>query len=96
MKHSILTLVAIFFLFPLTATGDPEKQQVSSSENKQAVTHQVEEAESTAFSATAKSVKEGSSTKWQEDIYEMEADKAKADNIADTKEAIAEDILLNK
>ena len=94
MKHLMLMLIAVFFLVPLTAVAEPDPQPVSLTDEEQA--HYAKEAETATVSASEASVKESSSAEWQDSVHEIERDTTKEDNLEEVREAVAEDILLNK
>ena len=93
MKHLILILTAVFFLVPLAAVAGPDLQPVSLIEE---LAQTAEETGSQTVSATAKNASENPPAHWREDIDEIETDRIKEKNLEDTREAIAEDIILGK
>lgn len=94
MKRSILIILAAFILLPLAAAAEPDKQPVSLTDEERAIAQYMEEEGSSNASASKASV--NSSARWQDYVYEMESDTVKEDNLDDTREAIAEDILINQ
>ncbi len=92
MKRLIMILSIAFFLLPLAASADPENQPVSFIEEEQA--QNTEEAESVTVSDSEASVRESSSERWHDEIQEIESNKGKEGNLEETKEAVAEDIIL--
>ena len=94
MKRSILIILAAFILLPLAAAAELDMQPVSVTDEEQAAAQYMEEDESSNVSASEESV--NSSARWQDYIYEVEFDTVKEDNLDDTRESIAEDILINQ
>ncbi len=91
MKHLILILTAVFFLFPLAAVASPDQQPVSMTEE---FAQNAQETEAKTVSVTGINASENPSAQWREDFDEIVADRIKEENHEDTREAIAEDIIL--
>ena len=91
MKYLMLVLTAFFFLIPLTAVASPDQQPVSMTEE---LAQNAQETEAKTVSTTGINASEDPPAQWRKDIEEIVADSIKEENLEDTREAIAEDIIL--
>ena len=95
MKLSIMILAAVFFLIPLSASADPDTQTAFLTDYSQNINQEDTELNNSTEDSSQSSVGERRTTRIQEYVYEVEFEKLKVDNLEDTREAVAEDLLLN-
>jgi hypothetical protein len=95
MKRLILILSAAFILLPLNAIGDPDNQAASLTEQEQVMPQYENKSGTTDIPPIESSDNSSLQLQWEEFVKDMEIDKTKENNLEDTKEAVAEDIILN-
>ena len=95
MKLSIMILATVFFLIPLTVSADPDTQTAFLTDYSQNINQDDKKLDSSTEDSSQSSVREHATSHIQEYVYEVEFEKLKVDNLEDTKEAVAEDLLLN-
>jgi hypothetical protein len=95
MKLSILILAAVFSLVPLTASADPDTQTAFLTDYNQNIIQEDTELYNSTEDSSQPSVREHRTARIQEYVYEVEFEKLKVENLEETREAVAEDLILN-
>ncbi|MGV7220386.1 MAG: hypothetical protein ACQ9MH_02525 [Nitrospinales bacterium] len=95
MKRLILILSAAFILLPLSSIADPDKQATSLTEQEQVMSQYDIKPGTTDVPSSESNDNSTLQGQWDEFVKDMESDKVREDNLEDTKEAVAEDTILN-
>jgi hypothetical protein len=95
MKLLIMILAAVFFLIPLTVSADPDTQTAFLTDYSQNISQDDKKLDSSTEDSSQSGVREHATSRIQEYVYEAEFEKLNVDNLEDTREAVAEDLLLN-
>ena len=82
-------------MIPLTASADPDTQTAFLTDYSQNINQEDKELNSSTEDSSQPSIREHTTSRIQEYVYEVELEKLKIDNLEDTGEAVAEDLLLN-
>jgi len=95
MKLSIMTLAIVFFLIPLNTYANPDTQSAFLTDYSQNINQGDQELNSSTEESSQPGEKGQSTSRIQEYVYEVEFEKLKLDNLEETREAVAEDIIFN-
>ena len=91
----MLLISLILLLLPMTVSADPDTQTAFLTDYSQNINQENEELNNSIEDSSRPSVGERTNSRIQEYVYEVEFEKLKVDNLEDTREAVAEDLLLN-
>jgi hypothetical protein len=95
MKLSIMILAAVFFLIPLTASADPDTQTAYLTDYSLNINQDDNELNSSTEESSQSGLREHTTPRIQEYVYEVEFERLKVDNLEDTREAVNEDLVFN-